>query len=323
MQLKQLPRLPIAHLPTPIEELPRLSAALGGPRLLVKRDDQTGLAFGGNKTRKLEYLAAEAQAQNAKTLITAGAVQSNHCRQTAAAAARLGFDCILVLAGDPSEEPSANYLLDQILGVEVVWANWESRHDDLQRAFEGAVKDGRKPYLVPYGGSSPMGAAAYAYAVEEMLAQDVDPDWIVFASSSGGTQAGLVAGAHLFGYQGKVLGISIDEPKDILQKRVAAIASDVTELMGKPNTFLPESIRVNADYLGAGYGIPGQLEKESIQLFARHEGLLLDPVYTGRVAGGMIDLIRDGFYSPDETVLFWHTGGTPSLFADKYRRLFA
>lgn len=319
--MKKLPRLQIAHLPTPIEELSRLQGVLGGPRLLVKRDDQTGLAFGGNKTRKLEYLAAEAQAQGAKTLITAGAVQSNHCRQTAAAAARLGLDCILVLAGDPTEAPSANYLLDQLLGVEVVWANWDTRHDDLQRAFEQAEKDGRQPYLVPYGGSSPTGAAGYAYAVEEMLAQDIAPDWIVFASSSGGTHAGLVAGAALFGYQGKVLGISIDEPQDVLQARVAAIASDLATLMGEPITFPPESILANADYLGAGYGIPSQLEKEAIQLFARHEGLLLDPVYTGRAAGGMIDLIRKRFFSPDETILFWHTGGSPALFADKYRQL--
>ncbi|MEN8172497.1 MAG: D-cysteine desulfhydrase family protein [Chloroflexota bacterium] len=321
--MKQLPRIPIAHLPTPIEELPRLSAVLGGPHLLVKRDDQTGLAFGGNKARKLEYLAAEARAKNAKTLITAGAVQSNHCRQTAAAAARLGLDCILVLAGDPSEAPSANYLLDQLLGVEVVWANWESRHDDLQRAFENAVSDGREPYLVPYGGSNPMGAAAYAYAIEEMLAQGVDPDWIVFASSSGGTHAGMVAGAHFFDYPGKVLGISIDEPEDVLCSRVAGIAADLADLMGAPTTFSPESILANADYLGAGYGNPSQLEVESIQLFARHEGLLLDPVYTGRAAGGMIDLIRKRYFSPNETVLFWHTGGTPALFADKYRHLFA
>ncbi len=320
--MKKLPRIPIAHLPTPIEELPRLSDALGGPRIWVKRDDQTGLALGGNKIRKLEYLAAEAQAKGAKTLITAGAVQSNHCRQTAATAAKLGFECILVLAGDPSEAPSANYLLDQLLGVEIVWANWESRHDDLQRAYEQAKMDGRQPYLVPYGGSSPMGALGYTYAVGEMLEQDLKPDWIIFASSSGGTHAGLVAGAKLFGYHGKVLGISIDEPQEILQARVAKIASDVTEMLGEPTVFSPESILVNADYLGAGYGIPGQIEKEAIRNFARLEGLLLDPVYTGRAAGGMMDLIRKDFFNRDEIVLFWHTGGTPALFADKYRQLF-
>ena len=320
--MKKLPRIPIAHLPTPIEELPRLSDALGGPRIWVKRDDQTGLALGGNKIRKLEYLAAEAQAKGAKTLITAGAVQSNHCRQTAATAAKLGFECILVLAGDPSEAPSANYLLDQLLGVEIVWANWESRHDDLQRAYEQAKMDGREPYLVPYGGSSPMGALGYTYAVGEMLEQDLKPDWIIFASSSGGTHAGLVAGAKLFGYHGKVLGISIDEPQEILQARVAKIASDVTEMLGEPTVFSPESILVNADYLGAGYGIPGQIEKEAIRNFARLEGLLLDPVYTGRAAGGMMDLIRKDFFNRDEIVLFWHTGGTPALFADKYRQLF-
>ena len=155
-----LPRLKIAHLPTPIENLPRLAAACGGPRLLVKRDDQTGLAFGGNKTRKLEYLLAEAQANGAKTLVTAGAVQSNHCRQTAAAAARYGFDCILVLAGEPPENASANYLLDQLLGAEIVWGAWEKRHQNLQDVFDQAWKDGRRPYQVPYGGSSPTGAAS-------------------------------------------------------------------------------------------------------------------------------------------------------------------
>ena len=320
--MKILPRLKIAHLPTPVEVLPRLSAALGGPRLLVKRDDQTGLAFGGNKTRKLEYLLAEAQANGAKTLVTAGAVQSNHCRQTAAAAARYGFDCILVLAGEPPERASANYLLDQLLGAEIMWCGWETRHKDLQDAFKQAWEDGRRPYLVPYGGSSPTGAAGYAYAIQEFLTQNAGQvDWIVFPSSSGGTQAGMVAGQRIFDFGGKILGISVDEEEDELKSRVAGLASEVADRLGSPISFEPDEVLVNADYAGPGYGVLTAREREAVKLFAKYEGLLLDPVYTGRAAAGMIDLIRQGFFKPDETVLFWHTGGTPALFAEKYQDL--
>ena len=316
-----LPRLKIAHLPTPIENLPRLSAALGGPRLLVKRDDQTGLAFGGNKTRKLEFLLAEAKANGAKRLITAGAVQSNHCRQTAAAAARFGFDCTLVLAGEPPENPSANYLLDRLLGVDIVWGNWETRHQNLQDVFDQSWKAGQRPYLVPYGGSSPTGAASYAYALEEILTQDVNPDWIVFASSSGGTQAGLVAGGRIFDFGGQILGISIDESEADLKLLVASLATEVADRMGSEITFDTRDVLVNADYAKPGYGVLTERESEAVRLFAKYEGLLLDPVYTGRAAAGMIDLIRQGHFKPDETILFWHTGGTTALFAEKYRNL--
>lgn len=310
------------HLPTPVENLPRLSAELGGPKLWVKRDDQTGLAMGGNKTRKLEFLLAEAQANGAKTLVTAGAVQSNHCRQTAAAAARYGFDCILVLAQDPPERATANYLLDQLLGAEIVWGNWETRHQELKDVFNQAWEAGRRPYLVPYGGSSPTGAASYAYAIQELQSQDVlQPDWIVFASSSGGTQAGLVAGQRLFDFEGKILGISIDEPQEELKSRVAKLATEVADRLGSTSTFESEDVLVNADYAEPGYGVLTAREREAVQLFAKYEGLLLDPVYTGRAAAGMIDLIRQGFFKPDERVLFWHTGGTPALFADKYQDL--
>lgn len=318
--MNQIPRLRFAHLPTPVESLSRLSAALGGPTLLVKRDDQTGLALGGNKTRKLEYLLAEAVSHGARTLITAGAAQSNHCRQTAAAARRFGLDCILVLSGEP-QEPSGNLLLDMLLGVEIVWTRRENRDADLQAAFQSAWDAGRRPYLIPYGGSSPTGAAGYFTALQELLEQGVRPDWIVFASSSGGTHAGLAAGKRLLGYDGELLGISIDEPQDVLCQRVADLATRTAELLGEPVSITPQDILVNADYLGEGYGIPGELESEAISLFARHEGLLLDPVYTGRAAGGMIDLIRRDFFPRGSTVLFWHTGGAPALFADRYRHL--
>ncbi len=327
--MKNIPRLRFALLPTPVEDMPRLSTALGGPRLLVKRDDQTGLALGGNKTRKLEYLLAEAQAHGARTLITAGAIQSNHCRQTAAAAARHGFACKLVLyspfAGDPipdgREPASGNLLLDDLLGAEVVWTSRPERDATLKAAFQAAWDAGERPYLIPYGGSSPTGAAGYAFAMQELVEQGVQADWIVFPSSSGGTHAGLAVGARLFGFQGKVLGISVDETHAALTERVAHLAGETAELLGEKQTFAPQDIWANADYLGGGYGVLGEGERQAVRLFARQEALLLDPVYTGRAAAGMIDLIRKGFFSKDQTVLFWHTGGTPALFAHKYQAL--
>ena len=325
--MKSIPRIRFAHLPTPVEAMPRLSAALGGPKLLVKRDDETGLAMGGNKTRKLEFLLAEAEANGAKTIITAGALQSNHCRQTAAAAARNGFDCILVLytptsqagEGSPAPAASANLLLDQLFGAQIVKTAHEKRDQVLKETFQSAWEAGKRPYLIPYGGSNATGAAAYAFAIQEMIEQDIRPDWIVFPSSSGGTQAGLALGARLFGYSGHVLGISVDEQAAVLQQRVAKLATQTADLLGEKIVFADSDILVNADYLGGGYGVMGSGEREAIQFFARYEGLLLDPVYTGRAAAGMIDLIRNGRFNRDETVMFWHTGGSTALFADQYR----
>jgi D-cysteine desulfhydrase family pyridoxal phosphate-dependent enzyme len=314
------PRLRFAHLPTPIEELPRLREALRtGPRILVKRDDQTGLAFGGNKTRKLEFLIAEAQAQGAQTIISAGAVQSNHCRQTAAAAARFGFDCILVLNGQPTDQPSGNLLLDELLGAQITMIPDRNMRDHaLTETFDECAAKGKKPYLVPYGGSSATGALAYAFAIEEILRQDAAPDWIVFATSSGGTQAGLVLGQRVFGYAGKILGISVDESEKWLTNRVSSLASEASERLGKPIEFVTADIQINAGFCEAGYGVLTDREREAIRLFARHEGLLLDPVYTARAAAGLIDLIRKDFFKNSDTVLFLHTGGQPALFADKY-----
>lgn len=314
-----IPRLKFAHLPTPIEELPRLSEVLGGPRIIVKRDDQTGLAFGGNKTRKLEFLVAEALEQGARTLITGGALQSNHCRQTAAAAARFGLDCILVLNGEMPDQPSANLLIDQLFDAEIITIPDRSLRDQtLHDAFDKAVNDGRKPYLVTYGGSSPTGALGYAFAMEELVKQQVEPEWIVFGTSSGGTHAGMVLGQRVFGFKGKVLGISIDEPEDWLKDRVSKLASDASEKLEERIDFTREDVLASEEYCKAGYGVLTDAEREAVRLFAKHEGLLLDPVYTGRSAAGMIDLIRRGFFKKDETVLFWHTGGQPALFAEKY-----
>ncbi len=318
--MNTIPRLHFAHLPTPIEHLPRLSAFLGGPQVFIKRDDQTGLAFGGNKTRKLEFLVAEAQAQGACMLISGGAMQSNHCRQTAAAAAKFGMECVLVLAGTHQDEPSANLLLDFLFDADVVWVEKrEERDAKLKEIYATAQKSGCKPYLVPYGGSSPTGALGYAFAVEEFMKQGVKADWMVFGTSSGGTHAGLVLGQRVFGYQGKVLGISIDESEEWLKKQVSALASDASEKLGARIQFMPEDVLANDEYCQAGYGVLTEAEREAVKLFAQYEGLLLDPVYTGRATAGMVDLIRKGFFKKDENILFWNTGGQPALFAEKYQ----
>lgn len=313
-----IPRVRIAHLPTPVEALPRLSAVLGGPRLLVKRDDQTGVAFGGNKTRKLEYVIAEAQANGAKTLVTMGGIQSNHCRQTAALARRFGFDCILVLNGQEPEMPSGNLLVDHLFGAEIVWTKRPERNQTFERTFEQAWEAGRRPYKIPMGASNATGALGYVEAMDELVNQGVEADWIIVPSSSCGTLSGMLLGAKLKGFKGKILAVSIDVPVDEMRETTAAMASEASTRFGEKITFRPEEVLVNADYLGAGYAVMGESEKEAIELFAQAEGMLLGPVYTGRAAGGMIDLIRKKFFKPDETVLFWHTGGTPELFADPY-----
>jgi D-cysteine desulfhydrase family pyridoxal phosphate-dependent enzyme len=319
MSAVDIPRLNFAHLPTSIEPLPRLSKALGGPHLLVKRDDQTGLAFGGNKTRKLEFLLADAREQRAKTLISGGALQSNHCRQTAAAAARFGFDCVLVLTGEKPERASANLMLDRLFGAEIVYvADRKDRDRILQETFKRSTKEGKKPYLVPYGGSNATGALGYVFAMKELMDQKAGADWIVFATSSGGTHAGLLLGQRTFGFQGKILGISVDESEEWLKEEVSKIASATSEKLGERIEFTPADVLVNAGYCDAGYGVVTEREREAIRLLARHEGLLLDPVYTGRAAAGMIDLVRKAFFKNEETVLFLHTGGQPALFADQY-----
>jgi D-cysteine desulfhydrase family pyridoxal phosphate-dependent enzyme len=320
MKPESLPRIPLAALPTPVQELPRLSERLGR-RIWLKRDDLTGLALGGNKTRKLEFLCADALSAGADTLITTGAPQSNHCRQTAAAAARIGMRCVLVLSGDPQPAESGNLLLDGLLGAEIAWSGDVDRETALREAFSRERAAGRNPYLIPYGGSNPLGAAAYALALRELLDQGLRPGWIVFASSSGGTQAGLVLGARWFGFSGRIHGISVDGRAGPLRKRIHQLVLETQTAFEREETIAEDSIDVDDRFLGAGYARPGALEREAIRLFAGSEGILLDPVYTGRAAGGMLEMIRRSEIEPAETVLFWHTGGTPALwaFADKIR----
>ena len=322
MNLEKLPRIPLACLPTPVEELPRLSRELGGPRLWVKRDDQTGLATGGNKTRKLEFLLADALAQGADAVVTAGAAQSNHCRQTAAAAARLGLACTLLLGGEPPHSPGGNLLLDYLLGAQIRWTGPRRRGEQLEEIAEELRVAGHRPYLIPYGGSNAVGAVGYVAAMQELsgqlAAKKLAVDRIIIASSSGGTHAGLAVGARLVGFGGQIVGIGIDkgeagdEPYPV---HLAHLANSTARHIGLDTVFTPADFVVNPDYLGGGYGVVGASEREAIRLAARLEGLLLDPVYTGRALGGLIDMIRRGVIGHDETLLFWHTGGTPALFA--------
>jgi D-cysteine desulfhydrase family pyridoxal phosphate-dependent enzyme len=311
----QLPRVQLAHLPTTIEPLPRLSAALKGPQLWIKRDDQTGLAFGGNKTRKLEYLLADARAQGAEMLITRGARQSNHCRQTAAAAARSGFECTLVLSGSAPSEIEGNLLLDHLLGVEIVWTEGEDPEQVLESTFTQAWEAGRRPYLIPYGGSNATGASAYVAAISELEEQGMKFDRIVFASSSGGTQAGMIVGVKALELATHITGISVDKPSDELQSLILDLAHQISGLLKLDLDFQVDEVDVDDRYLGGGYAVMGEIEREAIELFASTEGILLDPVYTGRAAAGMVDRIRKGEFGPEERILFWHTGGTPALFA--------
>jgi D-cysteine desulfhydrase len=312
------PRLSFAFLPTPIEPLPRLSAHLGGPELWIKRDDQTGLAGGGNKTRKLEYLLADARAQKARTIITGGAPQSNHCRQTAAAAARMGFRCVVVLRGEPPAKITGNILLDDLLGAEIVWTRDASREAMMQAVYEKEKAAGSDPYLIPIGGSNRIGASAYAAAVQEVADQVGDGAGFThfcFASSSGGTHAGLAVGAKALMPNTRVLGISVDEPLDMLQANVARLATETAAFLGLPFTVTPAEVLATADYVGGGYAVMGDRERETIRLLARLEGVLVDPVYTGKAFGGMVDLIRRGTLTKSDRVLFWHTGGQAALFA--------
>lgn len=314
------PKVHLAHLPTPLEELPNLSKQLGGPRLLIKRDDQTGLATGGNKTRKMEYIVAAAEIAGADTLLTTGSLQSNHCRQTAAAAARFGLHCVLLLRGEEPQSPSeGNLLLDHLLGAEIRYGN-----QPLEAAAAGLEASGRKPYLVPVGGSNAIGATAYVAAMEETLDQldqrGEGVDWIITATGSGGTQGGMALGARVRGYEGHLLGISISREKGNSQARLAEVANETAAHLGVNERFEPKDFEVNSDYLGEGYGAMSTLDLRGVQTLARSEGILLDPVYTGRAFGGMLELIEKGVIDKSETVLFWHTGGTPALFVDKYAR---
>lgn len=322
--LDRLPRAPLALLPTPIQPLPRLSAHLSGPALYIKRDDQTGLATGGNKTRKLEFLLAAAQESGADCVITAGSTQSNHARQTAAGAATLGLDAHLVLyaqGGQPPALPDGNLLLCHLLGATIHWTDERAPYTATLARVEDSLRAvGRRPHVIPYGGSNALGLMGYVAAMREVITQIESPGWFaahVFATSSGGTQAGMLLGARLAGISDSVrlLGISVDQPAAVFVPRIAALAADGARLLGLDWTPPAGAILIDDRYCTAGYAVVTDQEREAIRLLARLEGILVDPVYTGRALAGLLDLVRRGAFAREERVLFWHTGGTAALSA--------
>ncbi len=330
-RLGRYPKVSLAVKPTPLEPLSRLGRVLGGLQLWVKRDDLTGLGGGGNKVRKLEYLLGEALARGADTLVTTGAWQSNHARQTAAAAARLGLACHLLLSpGRPQANVaysrSGNVLLDRLLGARLhVLDPEEAPITAMERLAAQLASQGAKPYVIPRGGTCLLGDLGYAECAVELLAQaraqDIHLDRVVLASGSGGSHAGLVAGFHAMGAAVRVTGVAVRARVDEQRPLVARLAAQAAEALGAESQPPDEAVEVTDAYLGAGYGEPTQPMKEALALAASTEGLLLDPVYTGKAMAGLVDLVRRGEIGRDETVVFLHTGGLPGLFA--YADVFA
>jgi len=317
----QLPRISLANLPTPLEPLPRLSAELG-VELWIKRDDLTGLATGGNKTRKLEFLIADALANDANCVITAGGPQSNHCRQTAAAAAKCGIECYLVLGGE-AQPPLGNLLLDELLGSHVHWTPKPNRNARMQELADELTTNGKKPYVIPIGGSNSIGAVGYAMAMHELTEQATTAgiafDHLVFPTSSGGTHAGMELGAKQTNFAGDVTAISIDIAPDecpAFAQELADIANGAATLMGDSDTTITaDDFQLDCTYLGQGYGVVGDLERSAIRRMAAAEGILLGPVYSGRGFGGLLGRVESGQIAKGDRVLYWHTGDESALHA--------
>ena len=325
MPLSKFPRFPLAHLPTPLEPLDRLRRHIGGPRLYIKRDDCTGLALGGNKTRKLEFLIGDARKAGATTIVTEGGLQSNHVRQTAAAAAKAGLTCHLVLNHNTPIDTAiyrenGNLLLDRVLGAVVhPCAAVETRADALARLLPKLRDEGEAPYYIPTGGSNETGALGYAAAALELLQQaneaGISIDRVLFATSSGGTQAGLVVGMAMAEARVQVLGIDIENKADSLLADVRKIAEACAHKVGLKAALPNDAFEIRRGYAGAGYGIPSPGMVDAVGLLARLEGIVLDPVYAGKAMAGLIDLMRTGAFGADETIVFVHTGGMPAMFA--------
>ncbi|WP_271272337.1 D-cysteine desulfhydrase [Aliamphritea hakodatensis] len=330
MHLSRFPRLQFAHLATPLEPMPNLTKLLGGPNLWIKRDDCTGLAGGGNKTRKLEFLMGEAVAEQADTIITQGATQSNHARQTAAIAAKLGMECHILLEDRTGSEDvdynyNGNVMLDQLFGASL---SKFPAATDMNAAMEALATElrakGKKPYIVPGGGSNAVGALGYVNAAIELLTQANDMqlkiDHLVHATGSAGTQAGLVTGMAATNSQIPVLGIGVRAPQETQEGNVFKLAQATAEYLNIPGAVKREDVMANCDYVGEGYGIPTASGIEAIELFAQHESILLDPVYSAKGAAGFIDLIRQGHFAGADNIVFLHTGGSQALFG--YRKAF-
>ncbi len=335
MKLEDIPRLTLSFLPTPLEPLPALTRHLGGPRLWMKRDDMTGLATGGNKARKLEFLFADALKSNADTVFTAAAVQSNCCRMTAAASRKLGLKCVLALSGEKPDQLTGNFLLDEIMGCEYIFlpdfragASIEEMMVTVFNAMQELREKGRNVYWIPPGGSVALGNLGYCLAAREMVEQAREfgfrLDCIVLANGSGGTQAGLLAGVKAMDVPAKIIGVAVTKKGStdgIGAPSVDEAANLVGELIGEEIGAVPEDVTVYHDYCGETYGKITPECIEAIRLLARLEGIFLDPVYTGKAMAGLIDLVRKGSFREDENVVFLHTGGYPGIFpyGDSFR----
>ena len=324
MDLARYPRRFLAHLPTPLERLDRLTSELGGPEIWIKRDDCTGLSTGGNKTRKLEFLMAEAEVAKADVVITQGATQSNHARQTAAFAARLGMRCHILLedrtgSKDPNYNHNGNVLLDHLHGATTeTCAGGLDMNAELAKAAERLGSEGAKVYVIPGGGSNPTGALGYVNAALEMVNQfnerGLAIDHIVHATGSAGTQAGLITGLKAMNAQIPLLGIGVRAPQPLQEENVYKLASATAKKLGCEGVVARGDVVANCDYVGAGYGVPTEGGIEAIRLFAELEAILLDPVYSAKGAAGLIDLIRKGAFKKGERIVFLHTGGSAALF---------
>ncbi|WP_292287240.1 D-cysteine desulfhydrase [Marivita sp.] len=325
MHFSRFPRVHLAHLPTALEPMDRLSKELGGPRIWIKRDDCTGMSTGGNKTRKLEFLMAEAQEQGADLVITQGATQSNHARQTAACAARLGIDCHILLedrtgSNDPNYNENGNVFLDFLHGAtaEKRPGSGLDMNAEMEAVAEKFRAEGRTVYTIPGGGSNPTGALGYANAAMELVTQanamDLRIDRIVHATGSAGTQAGLIVGLKAINANIPLLGIGVRAPKPKQEENVFNLAVKTAEKLGCPGVVARADVEANTDYVGDGYGIPTKDGLAAIEMFARLEGILLDPVYSGKGAAGLVDLVRKGTFTGDENIVFLHTGGGVALF---------
>ena len=332
--MKDLPRYPLAQLPTPITDAVRLREALGGPskcpRILIKRDDLTGLGLGGNKARKLEYLIADALAKGAHTVITTGAVQSNHARMTAAAACIAGLRCVLVLTSRHAVPPiEGNLLLDRLFGAEVRFVPAEDPMLAVGRDEE-VVADvtreetaaGRIPYVIPVGGSSPVGALGYVSGTDELVRQlqamGASPSRLYFGSGSRGTQAGLTLGAKLSRASYALWGVAVSAGEAQKVIRAMNAANEAATLLDVPIRVERSDLFTDQGFIGEGYGIPTPLALESIDLLARTEAILLDPVYTSKGFSALMAHVRTGYIPPTDTVVFLHTGGMPALFTREF-----
>ncbi|MBE0520592.1 D-cysteine desulfhydrase family protein, partial [Candidatus Bathyarchaeota archaeon] len=319
--IEGLPRIKLANLPTPLEEMPRLSKLLGGPKIWIKRDDLTGLAFGGNKVRKLEFEMADAVKQGADVIVAGGVIQSNHALATTVAARRLGMKVVLLLRGEEPQEYTGNLLLDHIFGAEIrfIQAEWHESAEITRNVVEELKGKGYTPYAVPF--SSPLGSVGYVNAVLELQEQakrmNLKVDCLVHAAGSGGTQAGLIVGNKALETGIDVIGIATESDDDWLLNTTTQIADECARLLHLDLTVTRDDVKILYDYVGEGYRILGEKLKETIKLVARTEGVLLDPVYTVKAVAGLIDMVKQGRFEKHENIVFLHTGGTPAIFAYK------